>query len=114
MAHFAKVNNGIVEQVIVAEPEFFDTFVDSSPGEWIETSYETYGGVHSQGGVPLRKNYAGIGYTYDTEKDAFIPQKPYPSWLLNETSCLWEAPVEKPDGTYNWNEETQTWDAGTE
>ena len=93
MAHFAKVNNGIVEQVIVAEPEFFDTFVDSSPGQWIQTSYNTHGGVHLLGGTPLRKNYAGIGFTYDSTKDAFIPPKPYASWTLNEDSCLWEPPV---------------------
>ena len=73
MGHFAKVVNGTVTQVIVAEPEFFDTFVDSSPGEWIQTSYNTFGGVHKLGGTPLRKNYAGIGYTYDKTKDAFIP-----------------------------------------
>ena len=65
MAHFAKVNGGIVETIIVAEPEFFDTFVDSSPGEWIQTSYNTHGGQHPEG-RPLRKNYAGIGYTYDS------------------------------------------------
>jgi len=72
MAHFAKVNNGIVEQVIVAEPEFFETFVDTSPGEWIQTSYNTRGGEHPEG-RPLRKNYAGIGYSYDATRDAFIP-----------------------------------------
>ena len=111
MAHFAKVNNGIVEQVIVAEPEFFDTFVDSSPGQWIQTSYNTHGGQHPEG-RPLRKNYAGIGYTYDSERDAFIPPKPYNSWILNETTCLWEAPVPYPtdDSTYDWNEDTQGWD----
>ncbi len=76
MGHFAKVNNGIVEQVIVAEPEFFNTFVDTSPGQWIQTSYNTHGGVHKNGGTPLRKNYAGIGYTYDAQRDAFIPPKP--------------------------------------
>jgi hypothetical protein len=91
MAHFAKVNNGIVVQVIVAEPELFETFVDTSPGEWIQTSYNTYGGVHTQGGTPLRKNYAGIGFTYDTEKDAFIPPKPEGDWVLNEDTCLWES-----------------------
>jgi hypothetical protein len=120
MAHFAKVNNGIVEQVIVAEPEFFDTFLDSSPGEWIQTSYNTYGGVHynretsePDDGTPLRKNYAGIGFTYDREKDAFIPPQPYPSWTLNEDTCLWESPVAYPDDgeLYTWNEETQSWDA---
>lgn len=113
MAHYAKVNNGIVNQVIVAEAEFFDTFVDTAPGEWIQTSYNTRGGVHLDGGVPLRKNFAAVGFTYDVSRDAFIPPKPYPSWTLNETSCLWEAPVAYPnDGnTYEWNEETQSWDA---
>ncbi len=112
MAHFAKVNNNIVEQVIVAEPEFFDTFVDTSPGRWIQTSYNTYGGVHKLGGTPLRKNYAGIGYTYDAQKDAFIPPKPYNSWTLNETSCLWEPPTPYPndDNRYKWNESTTSWD----
>jgi hypothetical protein len=111
MAHFAKVNNGIVEQVIVAEPEFFATFVDSSPGQWIQTSYNTHGGVHANGGTPLRKNYAGVGYTYDAQRDAFIPPKPFPSWLLNEETCLWNAPVAMPDDgkVYQWNEETQNW-----
>ena len=111
MAHFAKVNNGIVEQVIVAEPEFFDTFVDSSPGQWIQTSYNTRGGVHLLGGSPLRKNYAGIGFTYDAARDAFIPPKPYASWTLNEDSCLWEAPVAYPDDgeDYVWDETTTAW-----
>jgi len=119
MAHYAKIENNIVTQVIVAEPEFFDTFVDSTPGEWIQTSYNTRGGVHygqdgePDGGEALRKNYAGIGFTYDTEKDAFIPPKPYASWLLNEDTCLWEAPVAYPtdDQMYEWNEDAQTWDA---
>ena len=112
MAHFAKVNNGIVERVIVAEPEFFDTFVDSSPGEWIQTSYNTYGGEHKLGGTPLRKNYAGIGFSYDSTRDAFYEPKPYPSWTLNEDTCLWEPPVVYPDdgNMYIWNEETQAWD----
>jgi hypothetical protein len=111
MAHFAKVNGGIVETVIVAEPEFFDTFVDSSPGEWIQTSYNTSGGVHANGGTPLRKNYAGIGYTYDSVRDAFIPPSPYASWVLNEDTCLWDCPVEYPtDGsTYSWDEDNQQW-----
>ena len=111
MAHFAKVNNGIVEQVIVAEPEFFDTFVDSSPGQWIQTSYNTRGGVHTLGGTPLRKNYAGIGFTYDAIRDAFIPPKPFPSWVLNEDTCLWDAPVAYPtDGkNYVWDEATTAW-----
>ena len=100
MAHFAKVENGIVTRVIVAEPEFFNTFVDSSPGQWIQTSYNTSGGVHyspetglPDGGVALRKNYAGVGHTYDSGRDAFIPPKPDESWVLNEETCLWEAPV---------------------
>jgi hypothetical protein len=111
MSHFAKVNNGIVEQVIVAEPEFFETFVDSSPGEWIQTSYNTRGGVHANGGTPLRKNYAGIGYTYDRVLDAFIPPKPYASWTLNEDTCLWDAPVAYPDDgkIYSWDEATTNW-----
>lgn len=112
MAHFAKVVDGKVTQVIVAEPEFFDTFVDSTPGEWIQTSYNTYGGVHTQGGTPLRKNYAGVGYTYDRDLDAFIPPKPFASWILNEGTGLWEAPVAMPtDGkSYTWKEETLSWE----
>lgn len=88
MAHFAKVLNGIVTQVIVAEPEFFDTFVDTSPGEWVQTSYNTHGGQHPEG-RPLRKNYAGIGFTYDRERDAFIPPKPEGDYALDEETCLW-------------------------
>jgi len=117
MAHFAKVQNGLVTQVIVAEKEFFDTFVDSSPGEWIQTSYNTRGGIHyGQDGQPddgeaLRKNYAGIGYSYDQQIDAFIPPKPYTSWILNEETCLYEAPVPYPedDKIYRWDEETTDW-----
>ena len=112
MAHYAKVENTLVTQVIVAEPEFFDTFVDSSPGEWIQTSYNTNGGVHSEGETPLRKNYAGVGFTYDATRDAFIPPQPYPSWTLIETTCIWEAPVAYPDDgkEYSWNEDTTAWD----
>lgn len=111
MGHFAKVNNGVVEQVIVAEPEFFNTFVDTSPGQWIQTSYNTHGGVHANGGTPLRKNYAGIGYTYDAGRDAFIPPKPFASWTLNESTCLWDAPVAMPtdDKRYKWDEATTSW-----
>jgi hypothetical protein len=111
MAHFAKVVDGKVTQVIVAEPEFFQTFVDSSPGEWIQTSYNTHGGQHSNGGTPLRKNYAGIGYSYDRTKDAFIPPKPYPSWVLNDDTCLWGAPTPMPtdDKFYEWDETTTSW-----
>lgn len=121
MGHFAKVQDGIVAQVIVAEPEFFDTFVDSSPGEWVQTSYNTYGGVHynPETGEPsedqtkaLRKNYAGIGFTYDKELDAFIPPKLYASWTLDKETCLWNPPIPYPeDGKrYMWNEDTKTWD----
>jgi hypothetical protein len=112
MAHFAKVVDDIVTQVIVAEPEFFDTFVDETPGEWIQTSYNTIGGQHVNGGTPLRKNYASVGGIYDSTRDAFISPKPYPSWVLNEDSCLWESPVAYPDNgeRYEWNEENQTWD----
>lgn len=115
MTHFAKVENGIVTQVIVAEQDF----VDTQEGTWVQTSYNTRGGVHyapdshePDGGVALRKNYAGIGYTYDAARDAFIPPQPYPSWLLDEDTCLWDAPVPYPtDGKrYNWNEDTQQWD----
>ena len=111
MAHFAKVVDSKVVQVIVAEPEFFNTFVDSSPGAWIQTSYNTAGGVHKNGGTPLRKNYAGIGYSYDAGRDAFIPQKPFASWTLNDTTCLWDAPVAMPtDGKmYTWDEEAGNW-----
>jgi len=88
MGHFARVTNGIVTQVIVAEPEFFDTFVDTSPGEWVQTSYNTHGGQHPEG-RPLRKNFAGIGFTYDRERDAFIPPKPEGDYALDEETCLW-------------------------
>jgi hypothetical protein len=111
MGHFAKVVGNTVTLVIVAEPEFFDTFVDSSPGEWIQTSYNTIGGEHKLGGTPLRKNYAGIGFTYDREKDAFIPPKPYASWILNEETCQWDTPVPYPtdNNSYTWDEETTSW-----
>jgi hypothetical protein len=115
LSHFAKVVDGVVSQVIVAEPEFFQTFVDSSPGEWIQTSYNTRGGQHPEG-RPLRKNYAGIGYTYDRTRDAFIPPKPFASWTLNEDTCLWDAPVAYPtDGkVYRWGEATTNWVEVTE
>lgn len=111
MAHFAKVIDGIVTQVIVAEEDFFDTFVDTEAGEWLQTSYNTHGGVHSNGGTPLRKNYAGVGDTYDSTRDAFYAPQPYASWTLNETTCLWESPTERPDdgNLYDWNEETTSW-----
>jgi hypothetical protein len=110
MSHFAKVVNGVVTQVIVAEPEFFNSFIDTSPGQWIQTSYNTKGNQHPEG-KPLRKNYAGVGYMYDAQRDAFIPPKPHPSWVLNEETCLWEAPTPVPtDGKiYNWDEATVSW-----
>jgi len=112
MAHFAKVTDGVVTQVIVAEPEFFETFVDTSPGEWIQTSYNTYGGVHKLGGTPLRKNFAGIGYTYNAAEDCFVPPKPFASWTLDTNTCLWQPPVPMPTDNkfYTWNESTQAWD----
>jgi hypothetical protein len=116
MAYYAKVSNGLVTQVIVAEAEFFDTFVDSSPGEWIKTSYNTSGGVHSDGGTPLRKNYAGVGFTYDSTRDAFIPPQPYNSWTLNEDTCLWDSPIAYPtdDKDYAWDEDITNWVAAVE
>lgn len=135
MAHFAKVVDGIVEVVIVAEQDFIDT----QEGTWVQTSYNTHGGVHYRyeekditsiddegnavtethpswpvpsGQDELRKNFAGTGYTYDEGRDAFYAPKPYPSWTLNEDTCFWEAPVAKPDeaSAYVWNEDTLSWD----
>ena len=109
MAHYAKLGvDNVVEKVIVAEQDFIDT----QEGTWVQTSYNTRGGEHTLGGTPLRKNFAGIGFKYDSSRDAFIPPKPYNSWTLDEDTCLWEAPVAYPeDGLlYNWNEENQTWD----
>lgn len=110
MSHFAKVVDGKVTQVIVAEKEFFDTFVDSSPGTWIQTSYNTHGNQHPEG-RPLRGNYAGIGFTYDALNDVFYAPKPFNSWVLNESTWLWEAPVEMPDDgkVYEWDEATTNW-----
>lgn len=110
MSHFAKVVDGKVTQVIVAEPEFFDTFVDSSPGTWIQTSYNTHGNQHPEG-RPLRGNYAGIGFTYDAQNDVFIAPKPFNSWVINEETWTWEAPTPMPDDgkLYNWDEETTSW-----
>ena len=110
MSHFAKVCDGKVVSVIVAEQEFFNTFIDTSPGQWIQTSYNTYGNKHKLGGTPLRGNYAGVGYIYDAVNDVFIAQQPYPSWILN-ADYLWESPIPCPiDGKkYNWNEVTINW-----
>ena len=117
MSHFARVNAyGLVDQVIVAEQDFINTLPDAS--SWVQTSYNTYGGQHPEG-RPLRKNYAGIGFKYDVQRDAFIPPTPYPSWVLNEDTCLWEAPVPFPadsnlanppgDKHYKWDEPTTSW-----
>ena len=122
MAHFAKIGVGnIVERVEVVSNDVATTeqagvdFLNNLYGSrdvWKKTSYNTRGGEHLLDGTPFRKNYAGIGYKYDQTRDAFIPPKPYPSWTLNETTCLWEAPVDKPtDGQkYTWNEINQSWD----
>ena len=115
MAHYAKVKNNIVTQVIVAEAEFFETFVDTEPGKWVQTSYNTRGGVHyepnshtpsSDQSKALRKNYAGIGFVYDSDKDAFYESQPFASWTLNNTTCIWEPPNAKPDddNSYVWDE----------
>ena len=113
MSHFAQIDsNNTVTQVIVVEQDVIDTGLFGDPASWIQTSYNTHGGVHTQGGTPLRKNYAGIGYTYDRERDAFIPPKPFPSWILNSQTCLWEAPVAMPvDGNklFRWDEPTTSW-----
>lgn len=111
MAHYAKVLNEEVVQVIVAEAKFFFNFVDTSPGEWVQTSYNTLKGVHTLGGTPLRKNFAGIGYSYDKTKDAFIPPQPFASWVLNEDTCIYDPPVTYPtDGKeYEWDESTTNW-----
>ena len=118
MGHFAKVVDGKVIDVIVAELNFFDTFVDPLPGRWIQTSYNTRGNVHYKpntnepsGKVALRGNYAGIGYTYDNENDVFYPPKPYDSWILSHDTWLWTSPVAYPeDGkSYVWEENTTSW-----
>lgn len=119
MAHYAFLDeNNIVTDVIVGKDENEgDTDWEAHYGAFRgqvckRTSYNTLAGVHTGGGTPFRKNYAGIGYTYDEARDAFIPPKPFPSWTLNEDTCQWDSPVPYPtDGdAYNWNEETQTWD----
>jgi len=109
MAHYAQVVDGIVRHVIVAEAEFIATLEDKAA--WVQTSYNTHCGVHLTGGVPLRKNFAGIGFTYDAQRDAFIPMKRYASWSLNEETCQWEAPVAIPDDgqDYRWDEGRMTW-----
>jgi len=119
MSHFAKVVDGKVTKVIVAEKEFFDTYEDFDlpKGEWIQTSYNTRNGIHygqdgkPDGGIALRGNYAGIGFTYNKEDDIFYPMQPYPSWVLNKNILDWEAPVPMPndDKQYIWDENTISW-----
>jgi hypothetical protein len=108
MSHFAKVENGIVTQVITAEQDVIDSGMFGTG--WVQTSYNTHGGQHPEG-RPLRKNYAGIGYTYDVDRDAFIPPKPFASWTLDENTCHWVSPVAHPndDQRYKWNEQAQNW-----
>lgn len=112
MSHYAKVVDGKVVQVIVAEADFFNSFVDSSPGTWLQTSYNTIGNQHTQGGTPLRGNFAGIGYIYDATIDAFYPPQPYASWVLSPVTIQWEAPITKPDDgkKYLWNESAKNWE----
>lgn len=113
MSHFAQINeNNEVLQVLVIDQEVIDTGAFGDPASFIQTSYNTHGGVHTLGGTPLRKNYAGPGFTYDASRDAFIPPKPFPSWTLNNNTCLWEAPSAYPtDGdVYLWNENARQWE----
>ena len=117
MSHFAKVQNGVVTEVIVAEQDFINSGLVGPASEWVQTSYNTRGGVHygedgqPDGGAALRGNYAGIGYTYDSTHDVFYAPQPYPSWTLNNTTWMWEPPVPYPtdDKMYQWNEEDRNW-----
>lgn len=111
MSHFAKVENGIVTQVIVAEEDVIATGIFGHG--WVQTSYNTFGNSHPQG-RPLRGNYAGIGYTYDAENDVFIAPKPYDNWVLDTSSWLWQPPIPMPvdEYFYKWNQETTSWDKG--
>ena len=135
MAHYAQIdsNNIVTQVIVVADADTADAQGNHMEsigiafcqrligGNWKQTSYNTHGGVHSLGGTPFRKNYAGLGYTYDAQRDAFIPPKPYASWVLNETTCLWNAPVAMPSDAgqgeppkmYTWNENTTSWDLVT-
>jgi hypothetical protein len=118
MAHFAKLDeNNVVVTVSVGRDDDTEMAIFARSGDvYKQTSYNTSGGVHRLGGTPYRKNYAGIGYTYDAERDAFIPPQPFASWMLNEDTCLWNAPTPYPnDGNYYlWNEESQSWNLITE
>lgn len=119
MAHFAEIDeNGVVLRVLVvdnAQENDGENFLANTlglGGTWVQTSYNTIGGVHTNGGTPFRKNYAGVGYTYDANRDAFIPPKPFESWVLNEETCTWDAPIAEPndENIYRWNEDTGAWD----
>ena len=108
MSHFAQVDeNNIVTQVVVAHDQ--EWCEQNLGGRWIQTSYNTVGGYHTKGGTPLRYNYAGIGYTYDETRDAFIPPKPYPSWVLDELRCIWKAPLPYPGPGWSWDENLKGW-----
>jgi len=119
MSHFAEINNdGIVQRVIVAEQDFINSGQVGDSSNWIQTSYNTRGGIHytpnsnePDSGIALRKNYASVGYTYDKIKDAFIAPQPFPSWLLDDETCQWNAPVPRPDDgkRYDWDESTTNW-----
>jgi hypothetical protein len=110
MAHFAKVEDGIVTEVLVIEQDVIDTGLFGDPALWVQTSYNTHGGQHPDG-KPLRMNYAGVGFTYDAERDAFYAPQPFPSWVLDEDTCFWTAPILYPtDGkAYAWNEDEMAW-----
>jgi hypothetical protein len=109
MAHFAHITNGVVDQVIVIDAETLASGHWGDPSEWVQTSYNTQGGQHPEG-RPLRKNFAGIGFSYDATRDAFIPPKPFASWVLNEDTCLWGSPVPMPTtGMHTWDEATTSW-----
>ena len=118
MAHFAEIDeNNVVTRVLVVSDDQEDRGQDflsndlGLGGTWLKTSYNTTAGEHRNGGTPFRKNYAGIGFTYDADRDAFIPPKPFNSWLLDEDKCIWEAPTPMPtdEKLYNWDEETTSW-----
>ena len=126
MAHFAEIDalHKVINVVVLDDKDTQDKdgneiesigakyLHDGFGGTWLRTSYNTYGGIHKAGGTPFRKNYAGIGYIYDEDRDAFIPQQPFDSWTLNEDTCQYDPPVEYPDDGkyYEWNEDTTSWD----
>lgn len=111
MSHYAQVIDGIVRQVIAVERDILETGIFGDPNQWIQTSYNTHGGQHLLGGTPIRKNFAGIGFIYDSQLDAFYTPQPHPSWILDTDTCFWHPPVEYPnDGKYyTWDEEIVSW-----